>query len=126
MLDNDRVNDVASKRDSANGTPRVCETCKWRSDDFTSVCVNDESDNLADFVGADDTCDKWEAKCDIDEWNDLLPCPFCGGNPALKKLYALNKVVQACAECVDCGASIYKETCDGVAMAWNMRRHKGE
>lgn len=126
MLDNDRVNDVASKRDSANGTPRVCETCKWRSDEFTSVCVNDESDNLADFVGADDTCDKWEAKCDIDEWNDLLPCPFCGGNPALKKLYALNKVVQACVECVDCGASIYKETCNGVAMAWNMRRHKGE
>lgn len=62
MLDNDRVNDVASKCDSANGTPRVCETCKWRSDDFTSVCVNDESDHLADFVETDCVCEWWETK----------------------------------------------------------------
>ena len=37
-----------------------CENCKWRSDDFTSVCVNDESDHLADFVEADGVCDCWE------------------------------------------------------------------
>lgn len=125
MLDNDRVNDAASKRNSANGTPRVCETCKWRSDDFRSVCVNDESDNLADFVDANDTCDKWEGKCDIVQ-DDLLPCPFCGGNPAFNNLYAYNSIVQACVKCVVCGASICKETCGEVAMAWNMRRHKDD
>lgn len=37
-----------------------CKTCKWRSDEYTSVCVNDESDYLADFVEADFVCDKWE------------------------------------------------------------------
>lgn len=36
-----------------------CSNCKWRSDDFTSVCVNDESDHLADFVEANETCEQW-------------------------------------------------------------------
>ena len=27
-----------------------------------SVCVNDESDRLADFVCANDRCEQWEAK----------------------------------------------------------------
>lgn len=40
----------------------VCKNCKWRSDDFTSVCVNDASDHLADFVMADDNCPEWEEK----------------------------------------------------------------
>jgi len=43
---------------------RVCKNCKWRSDDFTSVCVNDASDHLADFVMPDDGCEVWEAKED--------------------------------------------------------------
>ena len=38
-----------------------CESCRWRSDEFTSVCVNDASDHLADFVSADDGCEEWEA-----------------------------------------------------------------
>jgi len=38
-----------------------CESCRWRSDEFTSVCVNDASDHLADFVSADDRCEEWEA-----------------------------------------------------------------
>lgn len=39
---------------------KTCETCKWRSDDFTSVCVNGESDRRADFVSKNDTCERWE------------------------------------------------------------------
>jgi hypothetical protein len=42
----------------------ICKECKWRSDDFTSVCVNDASDRLADFVMADDSCPEWEEKRD--------------------------------------------------------------
>ena len=40
----------------------VCKNCKWRSDDFTSVCVNDSSDYLADFVLPNDGCPEWKAK----------------------------------------------------------------
>ena len=40
----------------------VCANCKWRSDDYTSVCVNDASDHLADFVEAGGTCECWEEK----------------------------------------------------------------
>ncbi len=40
----------------------LCASCKWRSDDFTSVCVNDASDHLADFVAWNDFCEKWEEK----------------------------------------------------------------
>lgn len=43
---------------------KTCETCKWRSDDFTSVCVNGDSDRRADFVSEDDTCERWEKKND--------------------------------------------------------------
>ena len=39
-----------------------CENCKWRSDEFTSVCVNDASDHLADFVEAEQTCECWEKR----------------------------------------------------------------
>ena len=39
---------------------RCCATCKWRSDDFDSVCVNDASDHLADFVYADQCCPEWQ------------------------------------------------------------------
>lgn len=41
---------------------KTCATCKWRSDDFTSVCVNDASDHLADFVMPEDGCEEWEGK----------------------------------------------------------------
>ena len=43
---------------------KTCETCKWRSDAFTSVCTNGDSERRADFVSADDTCEKWEGKPD--------------------------------------------------------------
>lgn len=39
-----------------------CENCKWRSDEFTSVCVNDASDHLADFVEANQVCEHWEQR----------------------------------------------------------------
>lgn len=41
---------------------KTCATCKWRSDDFTSACVNGESEHCADFVSADDWCEEWEGK----------------------------------------------------------------
>lgn len=41
-----------------------CDNCKWRSDRFMSVCVNDRSDRLADFVEDNDCCSEWEGKQD--------------------------------------------------------------
>ena len=38
----------------------VCRNCKWRSDEFTSSCVNGCSPNRGDFVMADDTCHEFE------------------------------------------------------------------
>lgn len=35
----------------------TCETCKYCLD---GVCVNDKSDQCADFVDEDFGCDKWE------------------------------------------------------------------
>jgi len=37
-----------------------CKTCEYRSDEFTSVCVNPDSPKRADFVSADDACEHWE------------------------------------------------------------------
>ena len=41
-----------------------CGTCKYGSYDKTNgyVCVNDESDYVADFVEYDYSCDFWEQK----------------------------------------------------------------
>lgn len=44
---------------------KCCGNCMWLSDDFTSVCVNDDSENCADFVGFEDCCEKWEASDQI-------------------------------------------------------------
>ena len=41
---------------------RVCKNCKWHSDDFTSACVNGESEHCADFVSENDGCEEWEKK----------------------------------------------------------------
>ena len=55
-----------------------CETCRWRSDDFTSVCVNADSDHVADFVSAIDVCDEWEHRmegqdAEEDDWDEYDP-----------------------------------------------------
>lgn len=42
---------------------RICGTCRWHSHEDISdgwVCVNDQSDHRADWMGHDDTCDEWE------------------------------------------------------------------
>lgn len=39
---------------------QYCATCRYRSDEFTSVCVNPDSPKRADFVDADDMCEHWE------------------------------------------------------------------
>lgn len=43
---------------------RFCSTCKYfyNSEDMWEedhVCVNDQSDNLADYVSEDDSCAQW-------------------------------------------------------------------
>ena len=39
-----------------------CKNCEYRSDEFTSVCVNPDSPKCADFVCADDACERWEKR----------------------------------------------------------------
>ena len=38
----------------------VCATCKWY-ESYCGVCCNGESEHRADFMGSDDSCEKWEA-----------------------------------------------------------------
>lgn len=40
----------------------VCGNCQYRSDGFTSVCVNGESERAGDFVMKDDTCEKFTCR----------------------------------------------------------------
>ena len=44
-----------------------CDTCRYfyHSEDMLDgdfVCINDQSENLADYVSRKDTCDKWERR----------------------------------------------------------------
>ena len=41
---------------------KTCATCHYRSDEFTSVCVNPDSEHRADFVMAGDTCPQYKEK----------------------------------------------------------------
>lgn len=41
---------------------KSCAFCKWLTDEFTSVCFNDESERCADFVSDTDTCEHWEQR----------------------------------------------------------------
>ena len=52
---------MASKKDEKNYSG-TCKTCHYCSDDFTSVCVNPDSEHRADFVMADDTCPQHKEK----------------------------------------------------------------
>ena len=40
----------------------TCRNCEFRSDDFTSVCVNSDSSHCADFVCANDSCEYFKEK----------------------------------------------------------------
>ena len=51
------------KGEAMDSEARACKNCKWFADDV-SVCVNDASDHLADFVRKEDGCDEWEGKDD--------------------------------------------------------------
>lgn len=59
---------------------KSCDNCKWRSDEFTSVCVNDRSDRLADFVEGGECCSEWEGK-QYDSGRSGNPAGI-GGSPA--------------------------------------------
>lgn len=40
---------------------KTCMTCKWCHDpEFTSVCVNSDSEKCADFAFDDYWCELWE------------------------------------------------------------------
>ena len=41
---------------------QTCGNCAWRSDDFTSACVNDRSPRRGDFVSRDGWCPGWEKR----------------------------------------------------------------
>lgn len=38
---------------------KCCKNCKWH-DSFSWVCVNGDSDYVADFTMEDDVCEEWE------------------------------------------------------------------
>ena len=46
-----------SQKKKENG--ECCATCRYRSDEFTSVCVNDQSSRCADFVEKDYWCPEY-------------------------------------------------------------------
>ncbi|WP_373829783.1 hypothetical protein [Bacteroides heparinolyticus] len=46
---------------------QCCGTCKWHEYDKAGkdwVCVNDVSENVAEFTSYEDSCDEWEGKDD--------------------------------------------------------------
>ena len=51
------------KGEAMDSAAQVCKNCKWFAEE-TEVCVNDQSDHLADFVMPDDVCDEWEGNDD--------------------------------------------------------------
>lgn len=92
----------------------TCENCKWRSDDFTSVCVNDQSDRLGDFVYSGDTCGYWAPAV-----KEPKACPFCGGKAAVT-----GKKDRYWVTCACCGAAVIFPGCDDeeeAVRAWNGR-----
>jgi Lar family restriction alleviation protein len=62
----------------------------------------------------------------------LLPCPFCGGSPDLRRLYASAGVdARLFVECKGCGAYVESpdpghENVEAVAGAWNRRKAASE
>ena len=47
-----------------------CMSCKWRSDDFMSVCINSDSAYCADFVSNDMRCREYERADDAERDED--------------------------------------------------------
>ena len=60
--DRDLVDRKASSKKETRKPSDCCASCKWLSDDFTSVCVNSDSPRCADFVSADYWCKEYEVK----------------------------------------------------------------
>ena len=61
-LTDDEKNGLLRHFQNVFGGARKCATCRYRSDEFTSVCVNSYSPKRADFVSADDACEHWEKR----------------------------------------------------------------
>ena len=53
--------DDACEHWMALSSKKNCENCKWH-DDFSWVCSNDESPNVADFTDNEDSCWLWEER----------------------------------------------------------------
>lgn len=46
---------------------KCCENCWYWSDPKTSVCVNDQSEHCANFVGRDDYCPAYRKRLTLDD-----------------------------------------------------------
>ena len=57
---------VARKTEDDSMKTKTCETCAWVAKNELNdlICCCGESDNCAEFMGSDDTCEYWEeTKC---------------------------------------------------------------
>ena len=79
-----------------------CETCKWRSDDFTSACVNGESEHCADFVSEDDWCEEWE-----EMGNNIMSACGLESRPRWIDIGAINGHRYSFM-CSNCGETVHK------------------
>lgn len=61
-LTDDEKNGLLRHFQNVFGSVRKCANCKYRSDGFTSVCVNPDSPKRADFVDAEYACEHWEKR----------------------------------------------------------------
>lgn len=48
---------------------RSCFNCKWLSDKFIAACCNSDSENCADYMDKDDSCECWEEGSPPDTYN---------------------------------------------------------
>lgn len=44
-----------------------CETCRYYADNFSGVCVNNNSEYCADFRRYDDVCNFWDDRKEYDD-----------------------------------------------------------
>lgn len=94
-------------------TKRNCGNCKWRADN--EVCVNGNSEQVADFTSKNFSCDCHEFK----ENKNLKPCPFCGGEACILTRNRITFYVK-CSKCYAMIDRICKTEEDAVEL-WNRR-----
>lgn len=80
-----------------------CKTCKWH-DDFSWVCFNGDSENVADFTDNEDSCKEYFCKYDnIVKCRKPHKCMICNREVKVKEI-----AIHRCAKdetgyiCLDC------------------------